>query len=115
MTVTPATARSDVPPGSSLPDAPTAQPSRTPTIGDKYADLLRPLNNRQRRAIVLRLTFSFYEGWRPSREEMADLVAVELDTLNADEAWRRQRLRALSTSGHRGRGPSMSPEGLTGK
>ena len=95
MTVTPDTARSDIPPESSLPDAGLGRPLRTPTIADKYADLLRPLDNRQRRAIVLRLTFGFYEDWRPSRDEMADLVAVELGTLSVDEAARRHRQRNL--------------------
>ena len=93
MTVTPDAARTDVPPESSLPDAGLAQPLRTPTIADRYADLLRPLDNRQRRAIVLRLSLGFYEGWRPSRDEMADLVAIELGTLNVDEAARRQQQR----------------------
>ena len=95
MTVTPNTARTEVPPESSLPDVGPAQPVRTPTIADQYADLLQPLSNRQRRAIVLRLTFGFYEGWRPSRDELADLVAVELGTLSVDEAARRHRRRNL--------------------
>ena len=47
--------------------------------------------------MILRLTFGFYDGWRPCRAEMADLVAVELGTLGADEASRRQRHRNLST------------------
>jgi hypothetical protein len=57
--------------------------SPTPTIADNYADLLQPLNPQQRRAMILRLTYGFYapaatrKGWRPSRIEMADLVAVE--------------------------------------
>ena len=69
--------------------------SRTPTIADQYADLLRPLNNHQRRAMILRLTHGFYEGWRPSRTEMADLVAVELGTLSTEDALRRQQRRDL--------------------
>jgi hypothetical protein len=85
---------------SSLPRPPLA---RTLTVADEYADLLRPLNNRQRRAMMLRLTFGFYDGWRPSRAEMADLVAVELGTLSSDEASRRQRQRALSANLDRGR------------
>ncbi len=80
------------------PDSPMTRPaeqrlSRTPTIADNYADLLRPLDNQQRRAIILRLTYGFYEGWRPSRQEMADLVAVELGTLSIEEAVRRQDQR----------------------
>jgi hypothetical protein len=99
MTLTPDAVRLDVSAGSSLPDVPRSLLSRTPTIADEYADLLRPLNNRQRRAMILRLTFGFYDGWRPCRAEMADLVAVELGTLGADEASRRQRQRNLSATG----------------
>jgi hypothetical protein len=92
------TVRSDALSGTPA-DLPSAEatadqsPPRTPTIADKYADLLRPLNNQQRQAITLRLAFGFYEGWQPSRGEMADVVAVELGTLSAEEALRRQRRR----------------------
>lgn len=88
--------RPEPPSASTLHRAPTDQSLfRTPTIADNYADLLRPLNNQQRRAIILRLTFGFYDGWRPSRSEMADLVAVELGTLSTEEAQRRHRRRTL--------------------
>ena len=94
----------EAPSESPLPDAPPEKSrSPTPTIADKYADLLRPLNSQQRRAMILRLTFGFYEGWQPSRNEMADLVAVELGTLTTEEALRRQQhrnLRAASDRGH---------------
>ena len=45
--------------------------------------------------MILRLTYGFYEGWRPSRQEMADLVAVELGILSTEEALRRQHHRNL--------------------
>jgi hypothetical protein len=84
------------PADSPAPDAPPERsPTRTPTIADNYADLLRPLNNQQRRAMILRLTFGYYDGWRPSRREMADLVAIELGTLSTEEAMRRQQQRNL--------------------
>ena len=94
-----------VAPGAGRPDAASDSPwlggrpnrghhGRRP-IADKYADLLRPLNNQQRRAMILRLTYGFYEGWRPSRQEMADLVAVELGILSTEEALRRQHHRNL--------------------
>jgi hypothetical protein len=60
---------------------------RTPTIADRYADLLSTLSERQRRWIVLRLTVGFYEGWNPSRAEMADLVAEQLGWLAPEEAF----------------------------
>ena len=53
--------------------------------------------------MILRLTFGFYEGWQPSRNEMADLVAVELGTLSTEDAERRQQqhnLRAANDRGH---------------
>ena len=96
MTGRPDTGGPGAPTDSPLPDVPPERsPSRTPTIADNYADLLRPLNSQQRRAMILRLTFGFYEGWRPSRNEMADLVAVELGTLSTEEALRRQHQRNL--------------------
>lgn len=66
---------------------------RTPTIADRYADLLSTLSERQRRSIVLRLTVGFYEGWNPSRGEIADLVAEQLGWLTPEEALQRQRQR----------------------
>ena len=81
-----------------VPEVSPSQPVRTPTIADQYADLMRPLNDQQRRAMILRLTFGFYDGWRPSRNEMADLVAVELGTLSTEEAARRQRQRNPSSA-----------------
>jgi len=116
MTVTPDTVQLDTSAASSFSDGrPRAPLSSTPTIADEYADLLRPLNNRQRRAMILRLTFGFYEDWRPSRAEMADLVAVELGALSADEASRRQRQRTLSATHHRGRWTQPQPGRLNGR
>jgi hypothetical protein len=50
----------------------------TPSIADFYADLLQPLNDRQRKGLIARLSVGYFEGWRPSRQEMAELVALEL-------------------------------------
>ena len=97
MTIVGPEAPSDSPSRDAPPEMPPP-PSRTPTIADKYVDLLRPLNTQQRRAMILRLTFGFYDGWHPSRNEMADLVAVELGTLSTEEAQRRQQQRNLRTA-----------------
>ena len=70
---------------------------RTPTIADQYADLLGVLSERQRRAITLRLTTGYYEGWHPSRSEIADLVAIELGLLTVERSMDRHRQR---TRGH---------------
>ncbi len=56
-----------------------ARPSGpTPSIADFYADLLLPLNERQRKGLIARLSVGYFEGWRPTRPEMAQLVAAEL-------------------------------------
>src|SRR5580765_7748683 len=50
----------------------------TPNIADRFADLLAPLSARRRRGLIARLSVGYYEGWRPSRAEVAELVAQEL-------------------------------------
>lgn len=93
-------------PGSS-PDKPPevppdwAPPARPPSvrqlstknIADSFADLLKPLSRQRRRGIIAQLSVGFYEGWRPTREEIAELVAVELGTLSVDDHLERQRCR----------------------
>jgi hypothetical protein len=74
-------------------DTDEAKPRRTPNIADRYADLLATLSQQQRRAIIVQLTTGFYEGWHPSRSEIADLVAVELGLLTVEDSLQRQRLR----------------------
>ena len=51
---------------------------RTPSIADRFADLLAPLSPRRRRGLIARLSVGYYEGWRPGRAEVAELVAQEL-------------------------------------
>jgi len=60
--------------------APAAEPraGTTPNIADRFADLLAPLSARRRRGLIARLSVGYYEGWRPSRTEVAELVAQEL-------------------------------------
>jgi hypothetical protein len=65
-------------------DQPPHQPATqigsgaTPNIADRFADLLAPLSARRRRGLIARLSVGYYEGWRPSRAEVAELVAQEL-------------------------------------
>jgi hypothetical protein len=54
------------------------QRSTPPNIADRFADLLAPLSTRRRRGLIARLSVGYYEGWRPSRAEVAELVAQEL-------------------------------------
>lgn len=68
-------------------------PHAIPTIADDYADLLRYLSPAQRRGMISRLTVGYYEDWRPSRAEVADLVAVELGVLTWEGAAQRHRQR----------------------
>ena len=55
-----------------------ARAGATPNIADRFADLLAPLSSRRRRGLIARLSVGYYEGWRPSRAEVAELVAQEL-------------------------------------
>jgi len=36
------------------------------------------LSARRRRGLIARLSVGYYDGWRPSRAEVAELVAQEL-------------------------------------
>ena len=51
--------------------------SRSPNIADRYAVVLRTLSPRQRQGVIAALSVGFYDGWRPTREELAAYVAAE--------------------------------------
>ena len=51
--------------------------SRSPNIADRYAVVLRTLSPRQRQGVIAALSVGFYDGWRPTREELAGYVAAE--------------------------------------
>lgn len=63
-------------------------------IADPYWDLLFFLSPERRAGLVSRLSHGYYEGWRPSRDEVADIVAVELHILTWEQAANRRRARA---------------------
>lgn len=63
------------------------------SVADKYADLLRVLPRAKRVGLIGRISQGFYDDWRPTRREVADLVAVELRLLGIDEYLERQRQR----------------------
>jgi hypothetical protein len=69
------------------------KPSTEPSIIDGYADVLDVLNPMRRRGLVAQIANGFYDGWRPGRAEVTDIVAVELGMLTIDECVRRRRLR----------------------
>jgi len=68
-----------------------------PSIADAYADVLIVLSPRQRRGLIAQLAICFYEGWRPGRSEVTDLVAVKKGILSIDECEQR---RVLRNNGH---------------
>ena len=51
--------------------------SRSPNIADRYAVVLQALAPRQRLGVIAALSVGFYDGWRPTREELAMYVAAE--------------------------------------
>jgi len=64
-----------------------------PNIVDPFADLLALLGEPKRRGMISWIAVRYYDGWRPGREEIADLVAVELGSLSVDECISRGRQR----------------------
>lgn len=51
--------------------------SRTPTIADQYSGLLDDLTPGQRRGLIAKLSVGYYDGWRPSRAELAKHIHDE--------------------------------------
>jgi hypothetical protein len=68
-----------------------------PTIVDHVIDVLALLGDRRRRGLISWLAVRYYEGYRPCRDEIADLVAVELGALSIEESLARQRQREQGT------------------
>ena len=60
----------------SQPESDTA--SSVPNIADRFADLLKPLSRRRRNALIAQLSRGYYDGWHPTRAEVAELVIEEL-------------------------------------
>lgn len=56
-----------------------------PSIADPYRDLLMNLDDGRRRGLVLRLAVGYYEGWRPTHTEMANLIAVETGLMTEEQ------------------------------
>jgi len=51
--------------------------SRSANIADRYAVVLQALSPRQRQGVIAALSVGFYDGWRPTRAELAAYVAAE--------------------------------------
>ncbi len=52
-----------------------------PNIADQYSDLLQSLAPSRRAGLIIELAVGYYENWRPTRMEVADMIAVELGEL----------------------------------
>ena len=69
-------------------------PIKVPSIADDYEEVLKFLDRRKRQGIIASMSIRYYDGWRPTLGEIADLVAVELGVLTVQESTERQRRRA---------------------
>jgi hypothetical protein len=72
---------------------PRITPATPPNITDPYTDLLGYLDPAKRRGMIAWISNRYYDGWRPDRAEIGDLVAVELGVLRIDESIDRQHRR----------------------
>lgn len=57
--------------------ADSVDPRPVASIADPYLDLLQGLSYGQRQGLVQRLATGYYDGWRPSRIQVAELIAGE--------------------------------------
>lgn len=71
----------------------TAGPAVPPNIADPYRDLLAFLDPPRRRGMISWIATGYYDGWRPDRAEIADLVGVELGVLRIEESIDRRHRR----------------------
>lgn len=72
---------------------PVRQRPRPPSIADGLDDVFDRLDPRKRLGMIAWLSVGYYDGWRPGRQEIADLVAVELGLLTVDAFVHRKRRR----------------------
>lgn len=55
------------------------------SIADPFQDMLAALDEGARRGFVQRLADGYYEGWRPTRAEVASLLALETGQISEAE------------------------------
>jgi len=68
--------RSESEAGGGIRDRPLSH-QRPANIADPFADLLAAVvDGRRRRGIVALLAVGYYDGWRPSRAEVTDLISA---------------------------------------
>ena len=64
---------------------PAAQWPTSPSIVDHVLDLLVPLPLHRRWGLIAYLSERYYDGWRPGRTEIADLIALDSGLLTLDD------------------------------
>lgn len=64
-------------------NGPQAHPPKN--IADQYHDLLSELDDGPRMGLVQRLAVGYYEGWRPTRTQVANLISREAGRMTEDE------------------------------
>jgi hypothetical protein len=79
------------------------------TIVDGCADLLQMLDPVRRRGFIAWLAVSYYDGYRPGRAEIAELIADELSTTLATKPHLATQVTAAATGPPRS--PSQAPPG----
>lgn len=57
----------------------------TRNVADPFQDLLSVLDDGPRRGFVQRLATGYYEGWQPTRAQVANLIAREMGRITEDE------------------------------
>ena len=75
-------------------------------ISDPFLDLLSEMDDGPRSGMVQRLAVGYYEGWRPTRTELANLIAREAGRMTEAEYLYSRRSRNSAAS--------AQPPGITG-
>ena len=78
--------------------------SRTPTIADQYSGLLDDLTPGQRRGLIAKLSVGYYEGWRPTRAQLARHIQDEFGVDPLGPPDNKTRLLRSRQRGQRARG-----------
>lgn len=66
---------------------------------ERFPDLFAGLTDDQASGITNALANGYLEGWQPTREQVADLIAVELGQISEDEYFARGGRRADLAAG----------------
>lgn len=71
----------------------------TSSYTERFPDLFDGLTDEQRRGITQTLANGHLEGWEPTREEISDLIDVDLGRISDEEYITRVRRRADVAAG----------------